>query len=187
MNVIAKIVLVLYHQTPIVSFQRVKKDQEILILNSVVMPVCPALPSVCPACHLSVRHFPLSFRHSIGIPTSVSFPCSHIWSSVRPSFLPSFLLESACHRLFVFVSVYDLLSVRPCILLALVSPYDRLSLSALVSPCYRLFTLVSACDCLSVLVPASYRVFAFVSVYDRFSVRPSIRILQRWIWHFWVQ
>ena len=151
--------------------------------------------------------------------------------SVRPSLYPRvtvFVLISACHRLFVLVSVYDL-SVRPCIRMSpsvFASAYDRLS----VRPCIRMLPFVSVCisiwfslspfirmlpsvyprvliwlslrPCIRMLLSvypcirmwlslrpctACYRLFAFVSACDRLSVRPSFRILPRWIWHFWAQ
>jgi len=54
-----------------------------------------------------------------------------------------------------------------------VSPCIPIWPSVSLCPCIRmlhLFTLVSACDCLSILVSACYRLLALVSPYDRLSL-----------------
>ena len=151
------------------------------------------LPPVCPAFypHTNVCLFVpvasydhLSVRPCIRMSPSVC-SCIHVWPSVCPTLCPH---VTVCTCIRIWSSVCPTLYPHVTICYPLY-PYMTLclSLSLLISACYRLFTLVSACDCPSVLVSACYRLFAFVSVYDRLSVRPSIHILRRWIWHFWAQ
>jgi hypothetical protein len=147
--------------------------------------LCPCIrmsPSVC-SC--------IRIWSSVCLSDLVS-TCYHLLTLVSPyDCLSLSVLVSACHRLFVLVSAYDRLSVWPCIrMLTSVIPCIPMWPSVSLCPCIRmlhLFTLVSACDCLSVLLSACYRLFAFVSAYDRLSVCPSIRILSRWIWHLWAK
>ena len=83
-----------------------------------------AFPSVCPA----------FYPHT----TSVC-PCSRILSSVRPSLYPH---VTVCLFLYPHMIVCPSDPASACYrLLALVSPYDRLSLSVLVSACYTCLPL----------------------------------------------